>query len=96
MGLKSLLLGIMWKELGKNLLFNIRDVITALVLTLAFGLSCGWTPLGYLLFFLLSLALVYVTVRVAKIVAILLTLRKMKKRVSGVLESVHSLAGPRK
>ena len=83
--------GLVWNELRKHALPNIRDILTALILTLFFGLTCGWSALGYLTFFILSTALVYLLTRLIYLIRTLLYLHKMKKTFSGVVESIGSL-----
>lgn len=93
MGVKGFLCGLVWGEFRKRLLPKPLDVATALVLTILFGLACGWPVVAYLLSFMLFLFIVYLTVRLVQVVKALLYLRRMKNKVSGVFGAVGSVKG---
>ena len=76
------------REIGGRILPNGKDFATALVLTVFFGLLCEWNTMGYVVFFAISLALVYAVARIARAIKVLLQLRKMKKNVSGLVDGI--------
>jgi len=92
-GIKGVAFGLVWGELRKHILPSIADISTAFILTVAFGLACHWSAVGYMLFFIFALAAVYVIVRLVKLVRIVIYLRSMKKKVDNVLKPLDVLSG---
>jgi cobalamin synthase len=84
MGLKNFLFGMVWAEFRKHLMPNFMDVATAAILTLFFGLVSDWCPVGYAVFFLISLVMLYAVTRLVSLLKILLFLRRTKKKLEGV------------
>jgi len=82
---------LVWSEVKDRVLPNLKDILTALILTLLFGLSCGWMLMGGVIFFIISLMLVYVISRIAAVARIILKLNKMRKNVTGLMGSISSL-----
>jgi hypothetical protein len=93
MGVKGVAFGLVWGELRKHILPNVRDIATAVILTLVFGIACHFSILGIVLFFILALALVYAISRLARFVKIILYVRSMKKKVEGALKPLETLSG---
>ena len=74
-----------WNEVRSRILPNVKDVATALFTTLIFRLACDWTLEGYVIFFLISLILVYIVARVAQILRVIIGLNRMRKKMGGVI-----------
>ena len=83
MGIKGFVLSMVWGELKKRILPNLQDFFTALIFTIIFGFLCDFTKEGYVLFFLLSLVLVYVVSRLTRAVNVILQLGRVRDKIFG-------------
>lgn len=91
MDLSGFVLKMLWGAIKGKIAPNMKDAATALALTLIFGLSCSWQPLGYAVFFVLSLAIIYLLTRMVLAVKVLLQLKKMRDGMAGAAQAISGL-----
>ncbi|MCX6695853.1 MAG: hypothetical protein NTU61_06115 [Candidatus Altiarchaeota archaeon] len=81
----------MWGEFVDRLMPKPRDFITALLLTTAFYLLCRWEPVAYVIFFIVSLAIVYTVSRLVYVIQAMLKLNKMRKNMGGLIDTLKGV-----
>lgn len=91
MSLKRLFFGIFLKEFGRRLFPRVSEIILSFILALAFKLACNWSVAGFVIFFMLSLLLIYLIPRILVVVRLMLAFRRMKNQVSNILKPFESL-----
>jgi len=84
---------VLLNEVKSRILPNLKDVVTALAVTLVFGLYHGWDVQEYAVFFVIALVIVYLVSRLVHIIHVLIGFNRMKKKMGGIVNSMDALKG---